>query len=98
MISAFPTHHSRQTRSRLKRSLCFIEAKSFTKPWNAQPTASSESTSSARAGGERIAGAVTAITFGASSEDLARTCHAHPTLAETIKEAALATDNRAIHI
>src|SRR4051812_13100175 len=48
--------------------------------------------------GELIAEAVTAITFGASSEDLARTCHAHPTLAEAIKEAALATDNRAIHI
>ena len=35
--------------------------------------------------------------FGASSEDLARTCHAHPTLPEAIKEAALAVSGRAIH-
>jgi dihydrolipoamide dehydrogenase len=48
--------------------------------------------------GDLIAEAVTAMTFGASSEDLARTCHAHPTLAECLKEAALAVDNRAIHI
>jgi dihydrolipoamide dehydrogenase len=48
--------------------------------------------------GELIAEAVAAITFGASSEDLARTCHAHPTLAEAIKEAALAVDSRAIHM
>jgi dihydrolipoamide dehydrogenase len=47
--------------------------------------------------GELIAEIVTAIEFGASSEDLARTCHAHPTLAEAIKEAALAVDDRAIH-
>ena len=47
--------------------------------------------------GELIAEAVTAMTFGASSEDLARTCHAHPTLPEVIKEAALAVDSRAIH-
>jgi dihydrolipoamide dehydrogenase len=47
--------------------------------------------------GELIAEAVTAMTFGASSEDLARTCHAHPTLPEVIKEAALAVDGRAIH-
>jgi dihydrolipoamide dehydrogenase len=38
-----------------------------------------------------------ALEFGASSEDIARTCHAHPTLAEAIKEAALAVDKRAIH-
>ena len=38
-----------------------------------------------------------AIEFGASSEDIARSCHAHPTLAETLHEAALAVDNRAIH-
>ena len=38
------------------------------------------------------------IEFGASSEDIARTCHAHPTLAEAVKEAALAVDRRAIHI
>lgn len=44
-----------------------------------------------------IAEAVVAMAFGASSEDLARTVHAHPTLAETLKEAALAVDGRAIH-
>ena len=42
-------------------------------------------------------GDVTAMAFGASSEDLARTCHAHPTLPEVVKEAALAVDGRAIH-
>lgn len=47
--------------------------------------------------GDLIAEAVVAMAFGASSEDLARTCHAHPTLAEALKEAALAVDNRAIH-
>ena len=47
--------------------------------------------------GELIAEAVAAMSFGASSEDLARTCHAHPTLPEAIKEAALAVDGRAIH-
>lgn len=47
--------------------------------------------------GELIAEAGAAMTFGASSEDLARTCHAHPTLAETLKEAALATHFKAIH-
>ncbi|HXT59405.1 MAG TPA: dihydrolipoyl dehydrogenase [Pirellulales bacterium] len=47
--------------------------------------------------GELIAEAATAISFGASSEDVARTCHAHPTLAEAIKEAALAVDGRAIN-
>jgi len=47
--------------------------------------------------GDLIAEAVAAMTFGASSEDLARTCHAHPTLSETLKEAALAVDGRAIH-
>ena len=47
--------------------------------------------------GELIAEAATAIEFGASSEDIARTSHAHPTLAETLKEAALAVDGRAIH-
>jgi dihydrolipoamide dehydrogenase len=36
--------------------------------------------------------------FGASAEDIARTCHAHPTLTESIKEAALNVDNQAIHI
>lgn len=48
--------------------------------------------------GDLIAEAVTAMTFGASSEDLARTCHAHPTLPEALKEAALAVDGRAIHM
>jgi len=47
--------------------------------------------------GELIAEAVTAMAFGASSEDIARVCHAHPTLAETVKEAALAVDGRPIH-
>ncbi|MGC6529980.1 MAG: dihydrolipoyl dehydrogenase [Candidatus Puniceispirillaceae bacterium] len=40
----------------------------------------------------------TAMAFGASSEDIARTCHGHPTLNEAVKEAALAVDKRAIHI
>jgi dihydrolipoamide dehydrogenase len=48
--------------------------------------------------GDLIAEAVAAMEFGASSEDLARTCHAHPTLAEVVKEAALAVDGRALHI
>jgi dihydrolipoamide dehydrogenase len=47
--------------------------------------------------GDLIAEAAVAIEFGASSEDLARCCHAHPTLAETLKEAALAVDGRPIH-
>ena len=47
--------------------------------------------------GDLIAEATTAMEFGASSEDIARTCHAHPTLAETIHEAALDVDKRAIH-
>ena len=48
--------------------------------------------------GTLIAEAVLAKEFGASAEDIARTCHAHPTLAEAIKEAALAVDGRALHI
>ena len=48
--------------------------------------------------GDLIAEAAVAIAFGASSEDLARACHAHPTLPEVMKEAALAVDGRAIHI
>ncbi len=48
--------------------------------------------------GDLIAEAAVAIEFGASSEDLARACHAHPTLAESMKEAALAVDKRALHI
>jgi dihydrolipoamide dehydrogenase len=47
--------------------------------------------------GDMIAEAVVAMEFGASSEDLARASHAHPTLAEALKEAALAVDGRAIH-
>ena len=46
---------------------------------------------------ELIAEAVCALEFQASAEDLARTCHAHPSLAETVKEAALAVDRRALH-
>jgi dihydrolipoamide dehydrogenase len=48
--------------------------------------------------GTLIAEATLAKEFGASAEDIARTCHAHPTLSEAIKEAALAVDDRAIHI
>ena len=48
--------------------------------------------------GDLIAEAAAAMAFGASSEDIARCCHAHPTLAEALKEAALAVDGRAIHI
>jgi dihydrolipoamide dehydrogenase len=47
--------------------------------------------------GDMIAEMVLAMEFGASSEDLARTCHAHPTYSEAIKEAALAVDKRPIH-
>lgn len=48
--------------------------------------------------GDLIAEAAVAIEFGASSEDIARSSHAHPTLAETMKEASLAADGRALHI
>jgi dihydrolipoamide dehydrogenase len=47
--------------------------------------------------GELIAEATAAIEFGASSEDLARVCHAHPTLSECLKESALAVSGRALH-
>ncbi len=47
--------------------------------------------------GDLIAEAATAMAFGASAEDIARACHAHPTLAEAFKEACLAVDGRAIH-
>jgi dihydrolipoamide dehydrogenase len=47
--------------------------------------------------GDMIAEAAAAMSFGASSEDIARTCHAHPTLSEALKEAALAVAGRAIH-
>ena len=48
--------------------------------------------------GDLIAEATAAMAFGATAEDLARTCHAHPTLAECLKEAALAVDGRALHV
>jgi dihydrolipoamide dehydrogenase len=48
--------------------------------------------------GNMIAEAAIAMEFGASSEDIARTCHAHPTLPEAVKEAAMAVDKRAIHM
>ncbi len=48
--------------------------------------------------GTMIAEAAMAMEFGASSEDIALTCHAHPTHAEAMKEAALAVHGRAIHI
>jgi dihydrolipoamide dehydrogenase len=48
--------------------------------------------------GNMIAELALAMEFGASSEDIARTCHAHPTLTESIKEAALNVEKRAIHI
>ena len=47
--------------------------------------------------GELIAEIAIAMEFGASSEDIARTCHAHPTFSEAVKEAALSVDKRAIH-
>lgn len=47
---------------------------------------------------ELIAEAVTAMAFEASAEDIATICHGHPTLSEAMKEAALATDGRAIHV
>ena len=47
--------------------------------------------------GTMIAEVVLAMEFGASAEDIARTCHAHPTLTEAVREAALAVDKRAIH-
>ncbi len=47
--------------------------------------------------GDLINEAAVAISFGASSEDLARTCHVHPTLGEAMREAALAVSHRAIH-
>jgi dihydrolipoamide dehydrogenase len=48
--------------------------------------------------GNMIAEAALAIEFGAAAEDIARTCHAHPTLSEAVKEAALAVGKRAIHM
>jgi len=48
--------------------------------------------------GNMIAEAAMAMEFGAAAEDIARTCHAHPTLPEAVKEAALAVDKRAINM
>jgi dihydrolipoamide dehydrogenase len=48
--------------------------------------------------GTLIAELVTAVEFGASAEDVARTCHAHPTLSEAVREAALAVEGHALHI
>jgi dihydrolipoamide dehydrogenase len=48
--------------------------------------------------GTLIAEIALAMEFGASSEDVARTCHAHPTLNEAVKEAALGVGGRALHI
>ena len=42
--------------------------------------------------------AVSVMEFGGSAEDIGRTCHAHPTLSEALKEAALAVDKRALHL
>ncbi len=47
--------------------------------------------------GDLVQEAVTVMEFGGSSEDLARTCHSHPTLSEAVKEAALAVEKRTIH-
>lgn len=48
--------------------------------------------------GEMIAEGVLGMEYGASSEDIARTCHAHPTLSEAFKEAAMATYDKPIHM
>ncbi len=48
--------------------------------------------------GELIHEAAVLMEFGGSAEDLARTCHAHPTLSEAVKEAAMAVAGRAIHM
>ena len=48
--------------------------------------------------GNMIAEAAVAMEFGAAAEDIARTCHAHPTLTEAVKEAALAVGKRALHM
>lgn len=48
--------------------------------------------------GNMIAEAAVAMELGAAAEDIARTCHAHPTLTEAVKEAAMAVDKRSIHM
>ena len=50
------------------------------------------------AAGELIAECAVLMEFGGSSEDLARTCHAHPTMSEAVKEAAMNVEKRAVHI
>ena len=47
---------------------------------------------------DMIAEAVAVMEFGGSAEDMARTCHAHPTLPEAVKEAAMAVSKRQIHL
>jgi dihydrolipoamide dehydrogenase len=47
---------------------------------------------------ELIAECVTVMEYAGSAEDIARICHAHPTLSEAVREAALAVDRRALHI
>ncbi|MBL0931031.1 MAG: dihydrolipoyl dehydrogenase, partial [Alphaproteobacteria bacterium] len=49
-------------------------------------------------GGEMSGEITLAIEFGGAAEDVARTCHPHPTLTEAVREAALAVDGRPIHI
>ena len=51
----------------------------------------------AREAGNTIHEIVVAMEFGGSAEDIARTCHAHPTYNEAVKEACLAVDKRQIH-
>ena len=48
--------------------------------------------------GDLLAEAVMAMEFGASAEDIARTCHSHPSMSEAVKEAALAVAGRPIHM
>jgi dihydrolipoamide dehydrogenase len=48
--------------------------------------------------GDILAECVTVMEFGGTAEDIARTCHAHPSMGESVKEAALAVDGRPIHI
>jgi dihydrolipoamide dehydrogenase len=48
--------------------------------------------------GELIAEAVLGISYGAAAEDIARTCHAHPTLSEALKEACMGAYDKAIHV
>ena len=50
-----------------------------------------------RNAGEMIAEGVIALEYGASSEDIGRTCHAHPTLSEAFKEACMAAYDKPIH-